>query len=597
MNFRKLRKAMNYIIILSSLLFSYNNCSPNKSGEETSQSSSAPLILSSGSCTSTGPCEDQLMRFYNSGYQPFLVQNCATCHSTGPGKGQFAHSNLCTSYPDFMQVGYSKVSSNALSDSHNPPYSGPQHLQTVNELRLSWIKALSEYDACTGGTGSSSNNLSLAERAQFTLGNKTIPAMNDNEERRLEFNLTQITALKALSVPSLPNARFSVMIKKEVKGTNKVYVVHSPKIYNSTVDIHIKGLFTKINGRYVQYSTNFRFIDNSIRAGTLESDATNSLLSTGALIIAGVMSPTDQVGFDMELIEPTVIPPPPPPVQMTINSADAILASNSGFVDLQINLNRASSEVISFTLNADTAPICGSGTENTTVNINNSTCLPSVYDVLCPGGSCAANALSVARARSTAASGNPFSRFDWDYKFGNTSMVFAVGETTKTIRVFLSKDIRHEANRILTLRIERGLGNTVLGKSSVNVVFNKRKNPVPGPTEVTYSMLMNANNGILKINCNSCHNSDEARQQGGFDIADYDLMVSRGVLQPGQDSRTVNPTTGLVTKIFASKMFKRMNVQDPSNSGLTPMPRDGYLDYDTEISTVERWILNGAKNN
>lgn len=492
-----------------------------------------------------------------------------------------------------MQIGYTKVSNNALSDAHNPPYSGPQHLQAINELRLSWTKALAEYDLCLGNGGSTNNNVSLEERAQFSFGNQLIPALNDNEEKRVEFNLAQIIPIKSLPAPVLTGAKFSVMVKKEVKGENKTYVVSSPKIFGAADDIHIKGLFTKINGRYIQYSTNFRFLDANIRKGSLET-TTGSILSTGALVIAGAMSPSDQIGFDVELIETTVVPPPPPPVELSINAANAILVDNSGFIDLEIKLSQASTEAVSFVLTADDSKICGANTEP--VSVNNSTCLPDVYNVICPSGSCAADAVKFSRARSVA--GTPYNRFDWDYKFTTTSMVFAVGETSKTIRMNLSRDIRFETNRLLTLKIEPGLGNTVLGRSQVHLVFNKRKNPSPPANEVTYSMLMNSNNGILKLHCNNCHNSDEALQQGGYDIADWELMVNRGVLKPGQDFRTIDPVTGNVTKTYASKMFKRMNTQDPDlGTFLGPMPKDGYLDYDTEISPVENWILNGAKNN
>lgn len=81
-------------------------------------------------------------------------------------------------------------------------------------------------------------------------------------------------------------------------------------------------------------------------------------------------------------------------------------------------------------------------------------------------------------------------------------------------------------------------------------------------------------------------------------MANYALMVSQGVLNPGMDFMTINSSTGEITKTYASKLFKRMNPQDPdSGSYLTPMPRDKYLDPDEEVSKVERWILNGALNN
>jgi hypothetical protein len=215
---------------------------------------------------------------------------------------------------------------------------------------------------------------------------------------------------------------------------------------------------------------------------------------------------------------------------------------------------------------------------------------------MCPGGGCTTTITNVTKARSIV--GTTYNRFDWDYQFTQASGLFSVGETTKTVQIKTSKDIRYEGNRILTLKITVGLGNATIGSNSqVNILFDKRKNPIPGNTDITYSKLMNSSNGILLYKCGNCHNSNPTQQQGGFDIANYDLMVSQGVLKPGQDHQTIDGS-GNVIKTYASKLFKRMNPQDPdSGCYLTPMPRDKYLDYDTEISYVERWILNGALNN
>lgn len=587
MGVKNLIRSTSYIVISTVLLIGYNNC--GKSNKEDPQSSSEAFQQ-----LSPDTCENQLMMFFDRSYHPFLRENCASCHATGPGKGQFANADTIVAYKDFMQIGYSKVSSNAISDGHNPPYSGSHHTQKVNELRISWVQALAENDICKGGTGSVEDTLSVQDRSHFSLVRKNIPAMNDNEEKRLEFNLaTELSAIKGDPLPILTNAKFSIMVRKEVKGKEKYYAVHSPRIFNGVEDIHVKGLFTKINGRYVLHSTNFRYVDKSIPKNSLET-TTQSLVSTGALIIPGTMFPEDEISFDFEKIEPTIIPPPPPPVAISFTSSAFVLADNSGVVNVQIALDKPSTEPISFTVEADATPLCGAAGES--VTLNNSTCLPAAYNLLCPGGGCGTNITTVSKARSVV--GTTYNRFDWDYKFNQTSALFSIGESTKTLQVITSKDIRHEANRILTLKLSVGIGNATVGTAQVHILFNKRKNPVPGPTDITFSKLMNSTNGILLFKCGNCHNSNPGEQQGGFDIANYELMVTQGVLKPGQDYMTINPTTGDVTKTYASKLFKRMNPQDPeSGSYLTPMPRDKYLDYDTEISYVERWILNGALNN
>lgn len=580
-------RTASYIVISAVLLIGYNNCGKSKKDDSQSSEGFQQQL-------SAEPCENQLMMFFDRSYHSFLKTNCASCHSNGPGKGQFANNDVTVAYKDFMQVGYSKVSSNAISDGHNPPYSGSHHTQTINDLRVTWVQALSEYDICKGGTGSVDDTLSLKDRAHFALPKIKVPALNDNEEKRIEYNLaSDIMALKGDNIPNLAGAKMSFMIRKEVKGTLKYYAVHSPRIYNGQDDIHIKGIFTKINGRYIQHSTNFRFVDKSIPKSVMEN-STSSLVSTGAVTIPGAMSVDDEVSFDLEKLETTVIPPPPPPVIVSFTSASVVKADSSGLVTVQIALDRATTEPISYTIEADASPLCGGTTD--TVTLNNSTCLPAAYSLLCPGGGCSTTVTNVTKARSVV--GTTYNRFDWDYQFTQSSGLFSIGETSKQIQIKTSKDIRYEANRILTLKITIGLGNASVGSNSqVHIVFDKRQNPIPGPTDITYSKLMNPTNGILLYKCGNCHNSNPSQQQGGYDIANYDLMVSQGVLKPGQDHAS-DDGNGNVVKTYASKLFKRMNSQDPdSGTYLTPMPRDKYLDYDTEISFVERWILNGALNN
>lgn len=591
MKLRRVSLLATHVFIFTSLLFGYSNCSPNKGSEEEQVASGAGP---NSSFIADSSCEGQLKYTFSSGYHSFLTQNCASCHSNGPGKGQFANPDVNIAYSNFMQVGYSKVSNNAISDGHNPPYSGTQHTQVVNDLKVTWVQALSEFDSCNGGSGTVISNLSLSDRSKFGTVAKTIPSMNINEERRLEFDLSNdVSALAEKNLSSLPGAKLSVMIKKYEVGTMKYYTVHTPRIYGSTQDIQITGIFTKINGRFVQFSNNFRYVNKMIPKNLLESSP-ESLVSTGALIIPGAMSADDQVSFNFETLEPTIIPPPPPPVLVGFSSAVVQKANSSGVITLQVTLDKPSSEVISLTLSEDPSNICG--VNAATVSVNATTCLPNVYSVICPGGTCAANAPVMSRARSVV--GASFNRFDWDYKFISTSLLFAPGETSKTIQIQTSKDIRHETNRLLTLKLEKGIGNANLGVAETHVVFDKRVNPVPGATEVTFSKLMNSLNGKLALNCLNCHNSNPTKQQGGFDIADYEMLVAKQILKPGQDLMSTNPVTGIVTKTYASKLFKRMNPQDPeAGSYITPMPRDKYLDYDTDISYVEKWILNGAKNN
>lgn len=583
MNLRRVKNLSVLLLVGVITTVAFNNCSkPKDDGESSSSSSSG-----SNQQLSAEPCEDQLMNFYSRSYQPFLVQNCKSCHSTGPGKGQFANSDTAVAYKDFMQIGYSKVSSNAISDGHNPPYSGSQHTVTVNELKITWLKALSEYDMCLGGTGEVQQNLSIKDRSYFGLIGKPIPMMNDGEERTIEYDLAKdLSQLKDKSLPNLKGAKFSVVVHKVLRGTERYYSVHSPRIYGSSEDIHVKGLFTLINGRYINYSTNFRYLDAKVPK-TAQAAASSSLLSTGAIVIAGAIFPEDRISFDFEVLETTVIPPPPPPVNLSFTGTTTVLANNTGEVSFNISLDRPSTEVITFTYTPDTSALCNGGITNST------NCLPDVYQLVCPGNSCGhplAPNFQVARS----VVGTSFNRFDWDYKLGTTSLSFAPGETSKTITLKTARDERFESNRVLTLHLEAGLGSVQVPAATAyaRIAFNKRMYREPPLSEITYSKLMKSG-GTLFNTCTECHNS--VKRDGGYDIQDYELMISssKQILVPGADSISY---TALGEKVInpVSLMYRRTLPAFTTESLL--MPRLKTLSAQ-EYDDLEAWLLSGAKNN
>lgn len=586
MNMRTIRKLSLFVILGSFLTIAFNNCGKPKEAETSSEDNYSKL--------SDDPCEDQLMNFYSRSYQPFLVNNCASCHSTGPGKGQISHKDTAISYKDFMQIGYSKVSSNAISEGHNPPYSGSQHTQTINELKITWIKALSENDVCNGGSGEVQQVQTLKERANFGLTGKPIPVMNDNEEKRVEFSFAaDLSSLQGKAVPDLKGAKLSVMVRKVLKGTERYYSVHSPRIYGSTSDIRVKGLFTKINGRFINYSTNFIFVDSKVPKGSVEL-ATGALVSTGAVVIAGAVFPDDFLSFDFELLETTVIPPPPPPVYLAFTGNRFAMAGDTGEVSFTAVLDKPSTEVVSFTYTIDSGAICNGGTVTGAVSATGSpACMPEVYNLLCPNNVCpqGVETPKVDLARSVV--GLSFNRFDWDYKLGSSSFNFDPGQTSKTVVIKTSRDVRWEKNRVLTIKLEPGIGNILVPAATgfARIVFDKKKNTQPDADEITYSNLMAG--GTLFKTCTECHNS--VKRDGGYDIQDYELMVSsnKRILVPGED-RVEYDANFNKTPIAVSLMYRRtLPIYTPES---LLMPRKKTL-TPAEYNDLENWLTNGAKNN
>jgi hypothetical protein len=172
-------------------------------------------------------------------------------------------------------------------------------------------------------------------------------------------------------------------------------------------------------------------------------------------------------------------------------------------------------------------------------------------------------------------------RFDWDYKIiSPMGVTFLPGETTKYIEIVFSDDQRDETNKTLTLKLADPFG-AALGTNSTIVISIPDYNPAPSGPAPTFAQLMSPG-GILEMNCVRCHNSIE--KQGGYDMTDYRMMVTKGVIVPGD----LTPNN--------HKMFRRMNPDAPGAGTITPMPLDGFLTQDLTIF-VEDWIKAGAKNN
>jgi len=161
----------------------------------------------------------------------------------------------------------------------------------------------------------------------------------------------------------------------------------------------------------------------------------------------------------------------------------------------------------------------------------------------------------------------------------NSNILFLPGEQEKTLTIKISKDIRKEATRVLTLRLNTGSTTFISGPNDqLTLIFDKTTNPNPPLGTLTFNQLMNPTTGYLGSRCLNCHNSTQ--RAGGYDMSDYDLMVSRRVLVPGSP--------------LSSEMFTRLN--PPLNQNIQRMPIDGPLEL-YKSSAIENWILNGALNN
>lgn len=566
----------------------FNNCQGSREEAlqlQTMPSTAGTTTGSGDSATSptgaTGTlCEQEIKNLYARGWQKFLVTNCQSCHASGPGKGSFANTDLNLAFSQFEQVGYTKVSANAINANHNPPYSGIQHTQVVNDLKLEWSKGLQDYAQCTG-TSTYVPQATQAEKITLKTNVQTIGLANDGDKKVLTWTInSDLTRTKGEApLPNISGGKFSLTVSRHKNGGGfTYYTFSSPTLHGASVDTRIEGIFINLNGLLLNYPTTFSYVDKSIRSGS--GNDLSGLISTGALVTPKVVTPTDQVSISFINISQIVMPPPPPPIAVNLVAAKTtVVAKGTSFIDLSLTLSTPALEPIVVTLSENTA-LCGDTStltnSNTLFKVISATCLPDVYNMVCPNGSCVAAAKDFGRARSNI--GTTYDRYDWDYKFPVNSVTFSTGQNSKTLRVYFSKDIRYEKNRVLTFDIASASGAATIGSNrTVNYIINKYDNPVPNGSILTYSELMNPNSGILGQNCISCHNSKDL--SGNYNITDYDLMIANKILIPGD----VN-----------SKMFVRMH---PTPEFLAkPMPLNGFLTAD-KILEVELWIKAGAPNN
>lgn len=568
------------------LILFFNNC---KSSSENamqlqslgSGSGNEPLTLPTGPTSATGTlCEQDIKNLYARGWQKFLVTNCSSCHSNGPGKGRFAATDVNLAYSEFELVGYTKVSSNATNPGHNAPYTGLQHTQVVNEMKLEWQKGLQDFATCSG-TAVGVPQETQIEKISLKSTDQNIGLTTDGASKVLTWTVnSDLSRIKGTgALPSVAGGKFSITVTRLVNAGGFTYYTFSrPTFHGATVDAHIEGVFINLNGILLNYPTTFSFISKDIRAGTL-NDITG-LISTGSLVVPKVVSPTDNVSISFIDIKQVSLPPPPPPTTVSLAGARTVLVpKGTGFIDLTVTLSAPAAEPIVVTI-VENTDLCGTASTITNSNslfkVASPTCLPDVYAAVCPGGSCVAAAKDFGRARQDV--GATYKRFDWDYKFPASSVSFTLGESSKTLRVYFSKDIRREQNRVLTLGISSVLGAVNIGaNNTVNYVITKHDNPIPNGSTLTFSELMNTTSGILGQNCTACHNSTDLA--GNYDMTDHELMIKNGVLVPGDVS---------------SKMYMRMH-PTPEFLG-KPMPLNGFLTQD-KILEVELWIKAGAPNN
>lgn len=521
---------------------------------------SNPQLQSSSSLDIKDICNQTEEEIFSQGYHNFLKNKCYLCHVSGPGKGTFAHPDSSIAYPAFKTLGIDKISSMAVNDSHNSPYTGSHNINTINDLKAQWSTFQIEKAKCGIQNPQPTQNTTSTYTPHFLTNKKPIPTItgtpstiniNGTVMETISYNTVEVifeldselTKLTETPLPITSGAKLSISLTGYSTSTGATgYLIQMPKLIAGTTSLNIKGLHPLINGRPISYAYTFQHINKDVYKQT------EVMLSGGSMLALGPLINGDQISLNIESLEIVDIPEPPVPPSLQFELTEAtILKTELGKLNpYKVKIKRTGDPSLSVNVN---------------ISVNGDESLPAV-----------AKGLTDSSGRN---------QYDWDYRFVKSpSVTLLPGENEKSFDIIFSDDLRDAPNKTLTLELKNPFG-AVLGSKKILILNLPDYNSPTPQEEITFSNLMEKG-GILEMNCVRCHNSID--KQGGYDMTDYDQMVAKGVIVPGD----LTPNN--------HKMFRRMNPDSPEAGTITPMPLDGFLTQDLTLF-VESWIKSGAKNN
>lgn len=252
----------------------------------------------SGVELSTGDlCEDQLFAKFGSGYYTFLKNNCASCHNGEHEAPAFASKNSLLSYQVFKDKGYLSISNNAVSDTHNPPYTGSHHNGTVSSLKQEWEGAQAAYLSCKGA---------ITEDKSVVTANKVNAAIVTNKANsalwtKLEWNMGVAAEMPTKSLLYPLKMSVEVQVAK-VSGVEVGYAVRNPimAITSGTAKYRVKGLFFYVNDKLLDSATVYRSINAVICPGTALNLAP---VGNAQLLVLPATKTTDKFALQFTSIE------------------------------------------------------------------------------------------------------------------------------------------------------------------------------------------------------------------------------------------------------------------------------------------------------
>lgn len=286
-----------FLLLYVVVVICFNNCSGVHEGNSAFSSRAA--------------CNLILKDEFANGYHHFLNTNCKSCHiSGGAGNGPFADPNVDVAFEAFNVRGNFLVGTRAQDAGHQPPFSGPQHAGSIENLDAGWQSAKTQADICIANAGGDPTDGDgegiIPDDPVPTMGiiETHVRAINPSVTRKtLTWNLAnQIKTPQGLSFVGA-ELSIDVQATTTISG-EKSYIFLNPKLKTGAQALHFMYIDFKINNQIVTTATSYHSINRRVPA-----NSTRDLAASSTTFVYDVKS-TDTLSLSIGLLEPITFTPP-----------------------------------------------------------------------------------------------------------------------------------------------------------------------------------------------------------------------------------------------------------------------------------------------
>ncbi len=244
-------KKISLLLTAFVLIVAYNNCAGHHD----------TVGGRSWNAASIATCEAELMANFKSTVYSFVrsPNACVSCHvDGGQGLGAFASADVDRAFANFSTAGLQKISSQAISPAHKPPYSGVHHKPAIDTLNVSWPESEANYVDCLAkaeGGGVDESLLTASKGASGVYTNKT--------EQTISWDLDVPADLDGQATRTLPAKLFlSVrVLYQTIAGVERAkgYIFSNPMLQmkDPSLQVVIEGVYIHINGTLISSQTAF----------------------------------------------------------------------------------------------------------------------------------------------------------------------------------------------------------------------------------------------------------------------------------------------------------------------------------------------------